>query len=68
MRLPKESDAGRALEAILNAAGYAVTGACSNSPRPTTFAQVFADAQRWAERTFLVHGQNRMRSPRSPRR
>ena len=30
------------------------------SPRPTTFASIFAESQRWADRTFLVHGARRM--------
>jgi acyl-CoA synthetase (AMP-forming)/AMP-acid ligase II len=30
------------------------------SPRPTTFASIFAESQRWADRTYLVHGGRRM--------
>ncbi len=45
----------------IDAAGYAGhPGLQYSPPRPTTFAQVFADTQRWAERTFLVHGEHRM--------
>ncbi|MEZ0357505.1 class I adenylate-forming enzyme family protein [Mycobacterium sp. SA01] len=44
----------------IDAAGYAGHRGLQYSPRPATFAQVFADAQRWAERTFLVHGEHRM--------
>ncbi|WP_431232667.1 class I adenylate-forming enzyme family protein [Mycolicibacterium psychrotolerans] len=44
----------------IDTAGYAGHLGLQYSPRPTTFAEVFADAERWAERTFLVHGEHRM--------
>jgi acyl-CoA synthetase (AMP-forming)/AMP-acid ligase II len=39
---------------------YAGHGGLQYSPRPTTFASIFAESARWADRTFLVHGGRRM--------
>ncbi|BBY66269.1 class I adenylate-forming enzyme family protein [Mycolicibacterium helvum] len=44
----------------VEASDYAGHRGLQYSPRPTTFASIFAESQRWAERTFLVHGARRM--------
>lgn len=44
----------------IDASGYAGHRGLQYSPRPTTFADAFAESQRWADRTFLVHGEHRM--------
>ncbi len=44
----------------IDASGYAGHPGVQYSPRPTTFADLFAESQRWAERTFLVHGERRV--------
>ncbi len=44
----------------IDTSGYAGHPGLQYSPRPTTFASLFAESARWAERTFLVHGAQRM--------
>lgn len=44
----------------IDASGYAGHQGLQYSPRPTTFAHLFAESVRWADRTFLVHGEQRM--------
>ncbi|AKK27218.1 class I adenylate-forming enzyme family protein [Mycobacterium sp. EPa45] len=44
----------------IDASGYAGHRGLQYSPRPSTFADLFAESKRWADRTFLVHGERRM--------
>ncbi|NTY58600.1 class I adenylate-forming enzyme family protein [Mycolicibacterium sphagni] len=44
----------------VEASDYAGHRGLQYAPRPTTFASIFAESQRWADRTFLVHGARRM--------
>jgi acyl-CoA synthetase (AMP-forming)/AMP-acid ligase II len=43
----------------IDSSGYAGHAGLQYSPRPTTWADVFDESQRWADRTFLVHGEQR---------
>lgn len=44
----------------IDSSGYAGHPGLQYSPRPSTFADLFAESVRWTERTFLVHGERRM--------
>ncbi|SBS79182.1 AMP-binding enzyme family protein [uncultured Mycobacterium sp.] len=44
----------------VEAADYAGHRGLQYSPRPTTFASIFAESQRWADRTYLVQGARRI--------
>ncbi|WP_445169772.1 class I adenylate-forming enzyme family protein [Mycolicibacterium sp. Dal123E01] len=44
----------------IDSSGYAGHRGLQYSPRPTTFASIFSESRRWADRIFLAHGSRRI--------